>query len=452
MIIDVTKKTRKILFFIFLSIFIIISPVVILYAQGYRFDFEKKRLIQTGDFYFKSLPKKVDVYVNNKLAKEKTPSQIKYLLPKKYNIKITKEGFFAWEKELEINPLLVTEAKNILLMPEKLNKEMIIPGKIAKFDFSPNKKFIAYVAQDKELWLYNLENAGNNRLFKSENYKLIDIIWSHDSKKILFSDSLNKWRAVDINEPSKPINISASLSNPKWNPANPSEIFFKKGDEIFILNLGGQKNPVLLAENVIDYDALGEYLLYIQKPNLILYRQDILSKTKEQMTNLPMNYKENLDYKILAFSSQDVILRADGILYIFEKDKKLFEKIDENIKDVNFANDERKISFWSSNEIWAFWLKKIFDQPTKNPGDKELITRLSQKIKEVIWYPKTNEHLIFLTEDNEIKITELDGRDKRNTFDIAEGSDIKQLTFYDKWLYFLDDDVLMRIDMNINGY
>lgn len=447
-----TKKTRKILFFILLFVFIIIAPVVILYAQGYRFDFEKKRLIQTGDFYFKSLPKKANIYINNKLTKEKTPGQIKNLLPKKYNVQITKEGFWAWKKELEINPLLVTEAKNILLVPEKLNKETVIPAKISKFSFSPNKKFISYISQDKELRLYNLEDSEENPLFKSENYKLVDIIWSYDSKKILFFDSLNRWRAININEPSKIINISANLSNPKWNPLNPSEVFFKKGNDVFILNLENQKNQVLAAEDIVDYDALGEYLFYIQKPNLILYKQDILGKTKEQMTNLPMDYRENLDYKILAFSLQDIILRADGALYIFEKDKKLFEKIDENIKNENFASDERKISFWSSNEIWVFWLKKIFDQPTKNAGDKELITRLSQKIKEVIWYPKTSEHLIFLTEDNKIKIAELDGRDKRNTFDIAEGNNIKQLTFYDKWLYFLDGDSLTRINMDINGY
>jgi len=46
-----TKKTRTILFLIFLFLFLLIAPSAIFYSQGYRLDFENKKLTQSGGFF-----------------------------------------------------------------------------------------------------------------------------------------------------------------------------------------------------------------------------------------------------------------------------------------------------------------------------------------------------------------------------------------------------------------
>jgi len=48
---DMTKQTRTILFLFFLFLFILIAPAAAFYSQGYRFDFERKTLTQTGGFF-----------------------------------------------------------------------------------------------------------------------------------------------------------------------------------------------------------------------------------------------------------------------------------------------------------------------------------------------------------------------------------------------------------------
>ena len=117
-----TKKTRTILFLVCLFLFLLIAPSAVFYSQGYRIDFENKKFTQTGAFYFKVLPKSVEVYLNGKLIKKTDfffgTALIENLLPKKYQIKIIKEGYHSWQKNLEIKEKQVTEAKNIVLVPE----------------------------------------------------------------------------------------------------------------------------------------------------------------------------------------------------------------------------------------------------------------------------------------------------------------------------------------------
>jgi len=65
-----TRKTRKILFFVFFLIFLLGAPLIILYYQGYRFDLEKKSLTQTGGLFLKVTPKQAEIYIDGELVKK----------------------------------------------------------------------------------------------------------------------------------------------------------------------------------------------------------------------------------------------------------------------------------------------------------------------------------------------------------------------------------------------
>jgi len=110
------KKTRRIIFYIFLAIFLFLAPAITLYSLGYDFDFEEQKFVTTGAIYLKSYPSKADVYINNKI-KGKTSKFIRRLIPKTYDVKIEKEEYHPWQKKLTVKKGLVTKADNILLVP-----------------------------------------------------------------------------------------------------------------------------------------------------------------------------------------------------------------------------------------------------------------------------------------------------------------------------------------------
>ena len=59
---------RRMVYASFIIIFSILTPIIILYTQGYRYNFKRGRVQKTGILIISSIPKKADVYLNNKLV------------------------------------------------------------------------------------------------------------------------------------------------------------------------------------------------------------------------------------------------------------------------------------------------------------------------------------------------------------------------------------------------
>ena len=138
-----TRKRRLLLFIILLILFLLVAPSTVLYSFGYRFDFDTKKITQTGGFYFKVLPKSAQVYIDKKLSKRTDfffgAVFINNLLPQKYEVEIKKDGYHSWKKTLEIKEKQVTDAKNVVLFSQ--NPELkALSQNVEEFFVSPDQK------------------------------------------------------------------------------------------------------------------------------------------------------------------------------------------------------------------------------------------------------------------------------------------------------------------------
>jgi len=423
------RRIRKILFLICLIIFLLAAPIIILYFQGYRFDFEKKSLTQTGGLFLKVIPKQVKIYIEDKLV-QKTDwffgsTLIENLLPKKYKIEIKKEGFYPWEKTLEIREKEVTEVKNIVLFPENLDFQ-ILTKNLKNFWFSPDGKEIVLLED------YNLPTTlplseGERAPEKGWALKLYDLEKNVKSHLIEEGDIYLKGRA-------ELLNLEFSKDS--------REIYLNVGvgeeERIFVLNL--EKIPPTLSEKKIP--PLLENIIASQNFNGNNYHLDSfghLFKNGEKLTKNPFSIKAETEYQLNIFSDY-IFLREGENLYLFNVDSCLFEKFFEKISDSKISPDNKKLVFFSDSEIWVLFLKEKWGQPTKKAGEKLLITRLSEKIGDVFWLDSN--YLIFNNGDK-IRIAEVDDRDRINIINIAEFNNPK-LFFNrnDKKLYIFSDENL----------
>ncbi len=128
-----TLRTRRIIYVGMILFFLILAPAVILYSLGYSYDWQKKALVKTGAFYFESEPSGAQIFINDKNY-GKTNKFTKRLLPKDYKVSIRKDGFFPWEKQLKIESQIVTEARNISLIPENPNSKIVLENLPLNFD------------------------------------------------------------------------------------------------------------------------------------------------------------------------------------------------------------------------------------------------------------------------------------------------------------------------------
>lgn len=316
-----TKRTRKIILLLAILFFILITPTTLFYAWGYSFDWQTKKPVLTGGIYLKSIPKRAQVYLNDKPQEQTTPIFIKRLLPKEYQIRVTKQGYHSWQKTLRVESKIVTEAKNILLIP-----------------LSP---------------------------------------------KI---ETVNPELALEFSE-------------------EPTSIF------------------------------------YIHQPSYILYRTDKDNSFQEQinLTPLPSNH----DYQIFTSNNDQLaLLDEQNQLYLLNPQTKNFEIISQDVQGLEFSHDNNKLLYYTSSEIWIYHLP-LSEEINNN---KELVTRISQKIKQAIWY-KTNQHIIFSIEEK-IKIVELDNRSDRNIIDLIKIK-LDKMVYSQKHekLYLIKGDELLTLSL-----
>ncbi|MCL4364618.1 PEGA domain-containing protein [Patescibacteria group bacterium] len=90
---------------IFFLLFVAVLGLVIAYARGYRFDFQKGSLNSTGIIAVTSNPKTAKIFINDEL-KGLTDTNLT-LPPGEYNIDIKKDGFTSWSKSVTLKGELV---------------------------------------------------------------------------------------------------------------------------------------------------------------------------------------------------------------------------------------------------------------------------------------------------------------------------------------------------------
>ncbi|MCR4330631.1 MAG: PEGA domain-containing protein, partial [Patescibacteria group bacterium] len=121
-------KKRRFYFYTLLAVFFIIIPVVTLYTSGYRIG-KGFQLVETGGIYIYSPEAGADIYVDNKKKKTTNIFQkelfLQDLTPGTYVVYITKDGFWPWLKEVEVEERKVTTT--IAFLVPKEPKGEVIP-------------------------------------------------------------------------------------------------------------------------------------------------------------------------------------------------------------------------------------------------------------------------------------------------------------------------------------
>ena len=126
----IPNRTRFIITTTLFILFLIGAPILVFYSTGYRLG-ESFAIVKTGGIFIHSDVSETRVYLNdefvenngvilrNTLIQDLTPNKI-------YKVKVEKDEHNVWEKELYVQPNLVTESA-ILMLPYDIPQEEILP-------------------------------------------------------------------------------------------------------------------------------------------------------------------------------------------------------------------------------------------------------------------------------------------------------------------------------------
>jgi len=433
-----TKRIRLTILALAIACFLIIAPTALFYGWGYRYDFRDKIFIQTGAIYLKSLPRKAKVWLAGVEREKKTPLIVDGLLPnKKYEILVELEGFRPWQKTLEVKPSLVTEAKNILLVPE--NPEIIpLENKseieIREILLSPDKEKLAfsfYINKESSsgIWILNLNELDeviliNNKVLNLEqSYNDFTLLqWSADSNRLLFSaQGKTKEKVFFIVDLPRIKVLVRGLEDLSKTILKPSEEDFKKTGVLNLTNIA-KANP----SKILWHGKNPDILLWLAPPEnssltgrastkkeSSLFQLDI-SDSSEALGSLEdetpkIIAKEVVDFVINqndiyiikeTFTESDAI-DISGPKYIIYKNNFEFSSIPEELGKPQeiFILEEKGLAL-KTDEDKTYLL--ILENNNPLVGDTSPLFLLAKGVKKIELSPDKNKILYW--QDQELKI------------------------------------------------
>jgi hypothetical protein len=459
-----TKRFKKILFFGLCLLFLIAAPSVIFYSQGYRFDFDNIKIVQTGGFFFKIWPPGVTVGLDQELRKKTNfffdSAFINGLIPKDYQITIQKTDYHAWSKVLKIKEKQVTEAKNIVLFP-KSPKFNLVSKSINNFFPAPDGRKIIFKIKGKTGWILNsfdIQTGEQKELVSEQELKLLEkdtksdaisflnLVWSNDSKRILVEISTKgqkQYLVLGIGPETNLFILDAETNIKKinFNPNKSEELFFialepeeelteedeeAKIKKQVIFRLKGDGEQIMLKisspsfeQNIVSYLIINDDIVWLTDSGF-LYLGRLVNSNKIELLKIlnlkPINIHEQTNYQIIAEDFSKIFLKQDETLYYLSPETHLLEQIFNSVKTVKFSEDRKKIIISTTNQIWLFYIEEEQEQPQKKIGEKILLSGFPDEINNIFWL--NNFYIIFQIKDS-IKIAEIDNRSRVNLIELT---------------------------------
>lgn len=479
----------------FIVVFMMVAPVIVFFAKGYRFNLEDGIFVYSGSITIKSWPRNVDIYLNGEKQTDKNYNvindayTINGIKPGSYTLSCEKEGYTNWEKKIDVHSGISTEFWNVVLFPKEPVAETETfknSSELKQFFLSPrDEEEIVFFSENKqtgssEAYLLNTDTQETSLLYSTEELSFIDnenlrenVEWNSNNEKVLVPflsrEEEKNYKIIEIKkeEAEQIYDLNQLFNQEEKEKKQIKKVrwMFDKKEEMIILTdnrelyhfdykeIGKRK---LIDENVSGFDFADSDLFYSKLPHNIIWKtkQDD-PENKKQVTGEKFSF-ENQDANFVELTVYDknrfFIKNENGQGYLFNQnpEKNETQKISMKspVKNVQFSNDGKKILCWNEYEIWYYMLRDWEIQPKRESGRKITVTRFSSPIKNIQWM-ENYENIVFSTNET-IKSSEVDPRNKLNITNLFRASQNLQekSVIYDKinqTLYYLDEGNLKSV-------
>ena len=408
-------RTRTFLFVLIVIAFVVIAPLLVLYAKGYSFRPDDRSVILTGTILVDTNVSKVQVSLDG--AEEHTendPVILRGLEPGSHTLAISREGYHPWKATLEVKPEKVTRVDDVVLSLVDPEIQQPITNTIGRFAVSPNSRFIVYTVtegKDQGLWMHTNGNEENRRLLAPGDgvdvTTISEIRWSQNSRLLLIRDDQRRyWRILPhISTPT-----ALALDELEGIPASqvlldhdePSTVYYRdsKSDVYRWATARNNALPELLAKDVTDF-AVATPKIFTLEPSTGRTLQ-LTSYDVRESDPIPAHIATVPDQDaslVVGSSSLVATIAGDELMLLTRVDGTFaLESVAQNVSYAEWSEDGLFLAYQSGSELWIHDQEPLQDEP-----ELFKIGELTQQPSKIFWHPNSR-HLTLFTESDEDRI------------------------------------------------
>ncbi len=182
-------------------IFVAFAGTTLFFAYGYRFDVEERILEKTSIIDVTNEVSNAVLYIDGEKVAESIPYQIKGVLPGIHNLKLQKDGFLSWERNVKVNEDIVTIVFDALPVPidlEPFDVEMLSLD-TSNENFFGDNFILSYKPGEKDIEMISL--FGNGKIGEEtislyqEDFNIVDV-FTQEKFLISFGAPYNEYKDV----------------------------------------------------------------------------------------------------------------------------------------------------------------------------------------------------------------------------------------------------------------
>lgn len=432
------------MFYGLVLLFIAAGVVVVLYSEGWRLDTENCSLTniflcnisleKTGAVFIQTKPSGVTIKLDGKIFSDKSSllqsgTLISNLTPKTYHLEVQKDGYLTWKKDLKVRPQLVSEANDIILVPQNITKESVTARKL------------------RGQKLEGMSNSGDKLIVKDVNS--------------------GTYYLYDLNNPTVAFNINVNFDNTAGNdevvkktrnhPFDSNKLIVETDGGLYVLDTLRLTFETVLSTIPTIWSTQGSNIYYIQRTRnpdsglmrYAIYSWNLVIKNNNLVSDLPDNFAVGIDLnqiRVAPAEDRIAILDKSGNLYIFDRTDQSLKQISSDVTYFDFSPDSRKIAFTNTGgKLNILFLGDWNNDNPKKAGDLVQFSLTSQPTK-IEWY-KDSYHILIGYAD-ELDVTEIDDRPPLNDYPLVQGvADNFHYNESSDYIYFLKNKNLYRLSI-----
>lgn len=370
----ISNGLRRSILSLFVLVFFITAPGLTLYTAGYKLDIKHMRFIKNGVLSIDAEPENIQVSLNNKILVYTMPLRVPNLAPGTYHLKIEKENYYTWEKNIVIEENKTTYIRDLHLFAKKditlFSKET--PTNIYP---SPNGKYFLETTENDtntEYALFDTKKQTKTPLFTKNTIEKFSPLWSNEGEYLALTASFPSSSKIYFLRGSKPETLASYEIPSPQNSYEWSEKFY--GEKL--LTFSPSSSYQMSYENIKEeaHPFVTSTLLFRDNNNTTWYF-DSASKSLFQLDNKKENIyigKNNLE-KIIDINDARILVQTNNSILVIPRDNQKETKT-LNAQKYFYIASKHEFLAWSSWEIWTI----------HEDGEVLLLNRMSEEIQDVL--------------------------------------------------------------------
>lgn len=438
-------ETVKLLITETIMVLVIIVTAIILtfVAMGYNLN-KNGELGQSGLVQLRSFPSGASITIDGDTILPRTTAS-RMLSAGEHNIKLTKDGYDTWEKNIvsESGRLLKLEYMR-LYYKDRIAEEVKSYGEnYVQFVSAPNRDYAILALDNSNVWRYLDIRGDDTKETELDFTTLLDGLeikeakWNSDSDKLLVKavrKNETEWLLINVRNPEESVNLTRefamNFSDVKFMSENGDKMVALENGNLRTVAMSGKTVSQVLASSVKKYSFTGDYVLYIdsaQKVGIVNGENitQVVEYGLDSLVNIALS--DYIGDKYLTITDNDRMIVYKGELPNAER---AFTDM-EVVLDVQIGFVPAELSVYGNNELIV-------------ARDGRKMAVYDCEARKLSQFELDSDEMFFIdgynigeTIDGQLFVMDFDGTNRRH---LTAANSSAVITRNNKWLYYIRTD------------